>query len=161
MFFFGGRRWRPTMDLKVLLFSFDGRINRARYWLAFGLWLAVWCAAVVIAFLLGALFGSSLSFLVMGLMVILGLFGIISSIAVGVKRLHDRGKSGWWLVLFYAVPGILTAAAPPTEIAGNLLLVLSAAIEIWALVELGCLPGTAGPNQYGPDPLAVVAAQPT
>jgi uncharacterized membrane protein YhaH (DUF805 family) len=89
------------------------------------------------------------------------LFGIISSIAVGVKRLHDRGKSGWWLVLFYAVPGILTAAAPPTEIAGNLLLVLSAAIEIWALVELGCLPGTAGPNQYGPDPLAVVAAQPT
>jgi uncharacterized membrane protein YhaH (DUF805 family) len=85
----------------------------------------------------------------------------MSWIAVGLKRLHDRDKTGWWLVLFYAVPGILSAAAPPIGTAGNLLLVLSFAIEIWALVEIGCLPGTAGPNQYGPDPLAGVAAQPT
>jgi uncharacterized membrane protein YhaH (DUF805 family) len=30
----------------------------------------------------------------------------------------------------------------------------SVAISIWALVELGCLRGTAGTNQYGPVPLA-------
>jgi uncharacterized membrane protein YhaH (DUF805 family) len=30
----------------------------------------------------------------------------------------------------------------------------SLAISIWAFVELGCLRGTAGPNKYGPDPLA-------
>jgi uncharacterized membrane protein YhaH (DUF805 family) len=26
---------------------------------------------------------------------------------------------------------------------------------VWILVELGCLPGTEGPNRYGPDPLAL------
>ena len=41
----------------------------------------------------------------------LGIVILISSLAVGVKRLHDRNKSGWYLVLFYIVPGILMAAA--------------------------------------------------
>ena len=26
---------------------------------------------------------------------------IVSGLAVGIKRLHDRDKSGWWLLLFY------------------------------------------------------------
>ena len=26
---------------------------------------------------------------------------LVSGIAVGIKRLHDRNKSGWWLLLFY------------------------------------------------------------
>ena len=30
---------------------------------------------------------------------------------------------------------------------------------IWALIELGFLPGTTGPNKYGPDPLAVGASE--
>jgi uncharacterized membrane protein YhaH (DUF805 family) len=30
----------------------------------------------------------------------------------------------------------------------------SVAISIWALVELGFLRGTSGPNDFGPDPLA-------
>ena len=30
---------------------------------------------------------------------------------------------------------------------------LSLALGIWALIWLGCLRGTVGPNQYGPDPL--------
>jgi uncharacterized membrane protein YhaH (DUF805 family) len=34
------------------------------------------------------------------------------------------------------------------------------AIVIWAFVELGCLPGTSGPNQYGPDPLGGPALPP-
>jgi len=32
--------------------------------------------------------------------------------------------------------------------------VVSFAITVWAFVELGCLRGTLGPNQYGPDPLS-------
>ena len=54
------------------------------------------------------------------------------SIAVAVKRYHDRNKSGWW-VLIVLVPVI-----------GGL----------WYLIECGFLRGTAGPNDYGPDPLA-------
>ena len=33
----------------------------------------------------------------------------------------------------------------------------SLAISIWAIVELGCLKGTTGPNMYGPDPLPAEA----
>jgi len=29
---------------------------------------------------------------------------LIASIAVCIKRLHDRDRSGWWLLLFYAGP---------------------------------------------------------
>ena len=50
-------------------------------------------------------------------------------LAVGVKRYHDRGKSGWW-VLIALVPVI-----------GGL----------WYLIECGFLRGTIGPNAYGPD----------
>ena len=34
------------------------------------------------------------------------------------------------------------------------------AIGVWAFVELGCLRGTIGANQYGPDPLAPTAIPP-
>jgi uncharacterized membrane protein YhaH (DUF805 family) len=38
---------------------------------------------------------------------------------------------------------------------GGFILSLAAGIiAIWGFVELGCLRGTPGPNQYGPDPLA-------
>ena len=37
---------------------------------------------------------------------------------------------------------------------GWILNLLSLAVGIWALIELGILKGTTGPNQHGPDPLA-------
>jgi uncharacterized membrane protein YhaH (DUF805 family) len=58
-------------------------------------------------------------------------------LAISVKRWHDRNKSGWW-VLIWLIPVIGW---------------------IWALIELGFLLGTDGPNQYGPDPLAVGAPE--
>ena len=90
---------------------------------------------------------------------------LISSIAVGLRRLHDRDKSGWWLLLFYLVPSLLWgigavaffygvgAEAAGGMIAGGVLGVLSFAILVWAFIELGCLRGTLGPNRFGPDPL--------
>jgi len=38
-------------------------------------------------------------------------------------------------------------------LAGFVLGLASFVISIWALVEIGFLRGTVGPNQYGPDPL--------
>jgi uncharacterized membrane protein YhaH (DUF805 family) len=78
-----------------------------------------------------------------------------SGLAVGVKRLHDRDKSGWWILLFWLGPGFLGSWQTTTpDLSGVFILSLaSLAILIWAFVELGCLPGTPGPNQYGPDPL--------
>jgi uncharacterized membrane protein YhaH (DUF805 family) len=80
---------------------------------------------------------------------------VIASIAVGIKRLNDRNKSGWWLLLFYLVPGLLDVIVIFIE--GSMLVgilgIAGAAIVIWMIVELGFRRGTVGPNQYGPDPL--------
>lgn len=51
-------------------------------------------------------------------------------IAVSVKRWHDRGKAGWW-VLINLVPFVGW---------------------IWALVENGFLRGSPSPNRFGPPP---------
>ena len=121
-----------------LLFSFQGRVNRAKFWLvALGIFVVevILFAAVLggaamsgdpeqIASAIGPLAG-----------VVIFVFVVIAtwiSIAVAVKRYHDRNKSGWW-VLIVLVPVI-----------GGL----------WYLIECGFLRGTPGPNNYGPDPLA-------
>ena len=58
-------------------------------------------------------------------------------------------------LLFWLGPSILGGwqTATPDFGGGFILSLASLAIFIWAFVELGCLPGTPGPNQYGPDPL--------
>jgi uncharacterized membrane protein YhaH (DUF805 family) len=43
---------------------------------------------------------------------------------------------------------------------GFVLHLVGFAITVWAFVELGCLRGTVGPNQYGPDPLEPAALDP-
>jgi len=51
------------------------------------------------------------------------------------------------------VPALLDGAGRTT---GSAVIfgLASLAVSIWAIVELGFLRGTPGPNQYGPDPLA-------
>jgi uncharacterized membrane protein YhaH (DUF805 family) len=90
----------------------------------------------------------------------------ISAFAIGIKRLHDRNKNGWLIVLFYVAPSILGGVANTSEqaVVSFVLGLASFVISIWGLVELGFLRGTVGPNPYGPDPLqrpAVVDASVT
>jgi uncharacterized membrane protein YhaH (DUF805 family) len=136
-----------NISLVSLLFSFQGRINRAKYWVAMIAYLSLTIAVLG----LGFFFNFGTLFLVFAGMIALAM--IVSGCIVGIKRLHDRNKSGWWLLLFYLLSGVLDVAG----MTGKLPLLFelgSVAISIWALVELGCLRGTAGTNQYGPDPLA-------
>jgi uncharacterized membrane protein YhaH (DUF805 family) len=88
---------------------------------------------------------------------------LISSVFVGIKRLHDRNKSAWWLLVFYGLPFALPFLAPllggdadtDTLSAGAAVLQYAGlAISLWALVELGFIRGTIGANPYGPDPVA-------
>jgi uncharacterized membrane protein YhaH (DUF805 family) len=146
------------MDLVNLFFSFQGRINRAKYWLVTLIWLAVWI--VVWLAIIAAVFTSGSWGLagVIGLLVLIP--SIVSGVSVGIRRLHDRDKSGWWLLVFYLVPGILQSAGSQMGTVGLILSLAGFGVSVWAFVELGCLRGTAGPNTYGPDPLAAVAAQP-
>ena len=147
------------MDFGNLLFSFEGRINRAKFWLAVLIYVVLSVVVGVIAFAIPSeTLGTLLNALV-------SLFTFVSGIFVAIKRLHDRGKTGWWLLLFYIAPsvllvlgGIFWLVAAAGDVAGmgsvgTLFLVAGVAISIWAFVELGCLRGTIGPNQYGPDPL--------
>jgi uncharacterized membrane protein YhaH (DUF805 family) len=144
------------------LFSFHGRVNRAKWWL----FLLISIIYSFIAFTLCiAIFGF------VGILVgwVLTLLLLWPSFAVGVKRLHDRAKSGWWLVLFYLMPGVLsgfnmsmTGGMNVMSSPGTMPIIfsfISLAITIWAIVELGVLRGTAGDNKYGPDPLAHAAVK--
>lgn len=116
------------IDWAWLFFSFEGRINRAKFWLGIViLWAVVWILALIAA--------AANSGFLWGLVGILGIVLIWPSLALSIKRWHDRNKSGWW-VLIGLVP-----------IIGGL----------WALIETGILPGTIGPNEYGIDPLGPIA----
>jgi len=123
------------------LFSFSGRLNRAKFWLIL---IATDLVMFVVFGVLAVMGGSSMDMAADGSMPTIGggiVGGIVAllvfvaavwiGLAVGVNRYHDRGKTGWW-VLIALVPVI-----------GGL----------WYLIECGFLRGTVGPNIYGPDPL--------
>jgi uncharacterized membrane protein YhaH (DUF805 family) len=73
---------------------------------------------------------------------------LYSGACVLSKRLHDRGRSGWWaaLVLF-----ALAAVWPTPHGFGVFVFVL---ILAWAAIELGVMQGEDGANRFGPSPLA-------
>ncbi|HJW40291.1 MAG TPA: DUF805 domain-containing protein [Rhizomicrobium sp.] len=185
------------MGLGHYLFGFSGRINRAKQW-------AVLLVGLAIAILFGVLFGftigsaplvaiaqhkSTIAALIAspqahtfavgaGLLYLLAFY---VNLAVATKRLHDRNKSAWWLLLFFALPLILDIPAfrfmpmqfayvadvmrtvrehlpPPPQLAEPPAVIIgrgaATIIGLWAFVELYCLRGTVGDNRFGPDPLA-------
>jgi uncharacterized membrane protein YhaH (DUF805 family) len=110
-----------SLTQKEILFSFKGRIPRKTYWLTT---LAMMAVFFVIMLLI-----SGLSETMVGIVVVVLYIPLIwISLALQVKRWHDRDKSGWW-VLIGLVP-----------IVGG----------IWVFVENGCLAGTTGVNRFGP-----------
>jgi uncharacterized membrane protein YhaH (DUF805 family) len=137
------------MDWGNYLFSFEGRINRAKYWLFVLISLIAMAVAFALLFALGF---SVAGFIVAGIIYLVLLY---CGLAVGAKRLHDRNKSGWWLLVFYLLPNVLSGIGAASQSPGlNAITgLVSFGILIWAIIELGCLRGTIGPNQYGPDPL--------
>jgi len=124
--------------VKDLLFSFQGRINRAKFWLASIAITVVYLVVISLVFGSAALASDPAEALasvgMIGGIVTLALIILMTwiGLALGVKRWHDRNKSGWWVLIAF-VPVI-----------GGL----------WYLVECGFLKGTAGANTYGADPLA-------
>jgi uncharacterized membrane protein YhaH (DUF805 family) len=83
-----------------------------------------------------------------------------SSLALGIKRLHDRGLSSW-LILVVVLPSIAALFAPGLSVqfewgdgVVRLSLLLLLASVIWSILQFGIFKGMTGPNPYGPDPLA-------
>jgi len=100
---------------------------------------------VVIAALYEDLVGSTLHWIT-GWFVYPALFYM--GVCVLSKRLHDRGRSGWWAALILA--SIIAIWPHP---AGFLDFVFFLVV-LWALVDLAVMPGEQGSNRYGVNPLA-------
>jgi len=65
---------------------FEGRASRSEFW-----WWTLFCVLV------------SISFAVIGLEMVgnvLSLATVLPTLAVGSRRLHDIGKSGWWQLIW-------------------------------------------------------------
>lgn len=113
---------QKPLNLGNLFFSFHGRISRKVWWLSqIGLWVFS-CITLLIYHRFGfhdAIFGgiATLTLFVIRLM-------------LNIKRLHDRGKSAWWV----------------------LLLEIPVVGWIWGFIELGCLSGDENENKYGGTP---------
>jgi uncharacterized membrane protein YhaH (DUF805 family) len=146
------------MPLPTMLFSFTGRLNRARYWAVSILSSVVFCTLVLLAIagrtdMMAILDRSDIAAIPVVLVALFLVLLVWIGWAVAAKRLHDRDKSAWWLLLFYFAPPLLQARGHGTGSAALALDLVGVGIGIWALVELGFLRGTTGPNSYGPDPL--------
>lgn len=160
-----------TMNLRDLYTTFDGRISRKPFWLgAIGLFIIGIIISVIVTLPLTAMnrtLGSSASLLI-------SLIFLYPASALGIKRLHDRGKSGHLMVVF-VVPGIIYQTidllglatqqvtlngqtTPAPTMIGSVLGLLSLVVAIWALITLGIRKGDVGSNGYGPDPLAATQA---
>lgn len=104
------------------LFRFRGRSSRFDFWttfIGFGLVFVVLFVFIEVVFARPAT-----------LILYPPLFWV--ALALGARRVHDRGRSAWWLLV------VLIPILGP----------------LWLAIELGFRAGTLDDNQYGPDPHA-------
>lgn len=150
--------------------EFSGRSRRMEYWMFFlGVVLFYLALFLVMMLLVGGamsaafmgnnpgagagMMGAMLGGGIIGIVIVLTwLLLLIPSLAVGVRRLHDIDRSGWWLMLGYGpyILSMVLAILQLVDIAAILNLV--SLVGFLVLLVFAFLPGTRGPNRFGPDP---------
>jgi uncharacterized membrane protein YhaH (DUF805 family) len=164
------------MDMSMFT-GFAGRINRAKWWLGTVILIVI---GAVLYFILAAIFGlgavtdpaqiASMMRTIAILQIVLLAILAYPTTALMMKRLNDRDRPSYFAYIFWAptvlsvLGGLLGLTMTTTDMGGVaiptqsglgwILTIASAVVGIWALIELGILKGTDGPNQHGPDPLA-------
>ncbi len=174
------------MGLWSWLFGLHGRINRASWWGGFGVFIGGITVLALIfvgtfAFLTqsygvqmedpnwrrtpeGLRFDATIKNTLAALSIAF-LPVLWTSIATGVKRLHDQNMTGW-LILIVVLPilglaGVVLAKSYWLGYKPYIGITLTAwwgIAALWCFVQLGVLKGKAGNNRYGPDPLKTAAA---
>lgn len=126
-------------------FSFKGRASRSEFW-----WFM--CCIFLINLASGIIFSFLPATIAASLSLVISLVLLPANLGVTVRRLHDRNMSGWWLLLplISLVLGILGGNAGPGQ--NPAIAILSLGLCLVYLIIL-CMPGTTGPNRFGPDPL--------
>jgi uncharacterized membrane protein YhaH (DUF805 family) len=123
------------------LFSFRGYADRSEFWRVYFFVLlpagfALGLIALPLFSLLGAAAFAVLAALVLALVVI--------STAVNVRRLHDRGRSGAWVLVMF-VPPLVVAMTGQTAY-----WIVSAPVLLWWLIDLGIMPGVSNKDSAPP-----------
>ena len=106
--------------------DFDGRATRSEYWFFTLFFYIGYIAITVVASILAGITNLELFAL---LPTIYALALLLPSIAVGIRRLHDTSRSGWWLLL-------------------GLIPIIGAIVLLVFTVQ----DSTFGRNEYGPNP---------
>ncbi|HMI96018.1 MAG TPA: DUF805 domain-containing protein [Micropepsaceae bacterium] len=123
--------------------DFHGRAARAEFW-----------HYVLVYLLIGILLD------ILGirlLSTVVGLALLVPTLAITIRRLHDVNRSGW-LILVPLVPAFLTVSLFYLYWPLGVVFALATVACSAYLIYLYVLPGTTGPNQFGPDPKGVAAA---
>ncbi|MBY4631535.1 DUF805 domain-containing protein [Rhizobium croatiense] len=128
--------------LKQKYATFSGRASRSEYWW-FGLFyvLALFPLAIVatvLAFLTSGGGAPSPAHYTVVIWMLFTLAMLLPLISLQVRRFHDRSISGWCYLALFAlsfIPYAIFLTAPVT-------------------IVISLLPGTEGPNKFGPDPLS-------
>jgi uncharacterized membrane protein YhaH (DUF805 family) len=131
-----------------------GRIGRMRYWQ----WVLFLVLAMSINMIIG--YGAIMFVGSLGAVLLAPMLAILAgNVSIMIQRLHDRNKTGWWLIPFVVLPvglsGWASEADPGmTSPMSVSVVLLGLVLQLWGLVEIGFRSGTPGPNRFGPDPLA-------
>jgi uncharacterized membrane protein YhaH (DUF805 family) len=165
---------RPSLG--AFYFSPRGRISRYQFWVR-GL-VVIWAIFLLLEvpiWVFAAAGSKAGAGIFAVLLAVYSLVIIWPSLALQIKRIHDRNKSGW-LIVIPMIPGLLLGivwgvAAIEAISSGDfqsdatvgvligagiftwILVLISLGISIWFFVEFGCLRGTTGENRFGPDPV--------
>lgn len=116
--------------------DFDGRSRRTEF-VGFVIFHTIVMLCAGLSMLLGLAITGELNFFVLIPLIIYLIATFIPRLALGVRRLHDQGRSGWWLLI-----GFVPYVGPFAELA------------------LMLQPGIPGANRYGDDPRALEAPHP-
>lgn len=131
------------IDWVELFFSSTGRVSRTPF-------LVAAAVLMVLAVLYEASVGPTVHLLT-GWFVYPGL--LYSGACLLSRRLHDRGRSGWLAaILILALIVAWPAPNGPVDYAFTLVI-------LWAVIELGVMPGEQGANRFGPNPAATTTAR--
>lgn len=114
---------------KELFFTSEGRLNRKSYiYRSFFLSVVLFVVQGILSFAAETFGALDLLFSIVAF--VLGIFQLAANIMMGVRRLHDLDKCGWWM-----------------------LLLLVPLVNLFFCLYLLFFKGTEGPNEYGDDPL--------
>lgn len=162
------------MDSFLRLFlSSDGRISRRDFWMGH----AMIFGATVLVSLIGGFLAGVLSTLpgleglrIWGPIFIGGGIAVVAlaaEVVLSVKRMHDRGASGLWVVGMVSIAflanlliggGHIHAGENPITPLTAGLTVFTMIMGGWMVIELGFMRGTEGENDYGGEPLAATVS---